>query len=431
MGIPIGGGRNRRRRSYADYRPSPRRSGPRSDPFRILLYLLVIGAAVWLILNPDFIKQQLAGAISSVSPEAGEEAAASILATSTPTPDPASYAGLAQQAYAAGNYDEAIEYYRLAGEHSPNTIDYPLQAARLLLFRSSLEYGEKRLATLEEALDAANHAILADPFHPGGYAMLGKIKDWQEMPEEGLNDIQRALEADETYAPAHADLAEVMVDLQRWEQAQASIEYAISLDPNNADIRRDYAYILESLSDYEGAVQQYEMAIQLEPNLPHLQLALARAYRVTGRYQEALDTLFALEPKLPGNALLPYEVGRTYEAYFGDPNSAMQYYQIAVDLDENYASPWVRIGTLRYMEGDYTAAIQAFERAVALDVESADMFTQLGMAYINTGQCGDAIPHLQEARTLAEDDERILDLVNSGFELCAEPIPTEEEEDSG
>ncbi len=415
MGIPIRS-RKRGRRSYADYKPPGRRQPPRSDPFRVVFYLILIAGALWVYLNPETVRGLLVTQV--------EEAARVTGPTPTASADPTNYAAQAEQAYQAGNLSEAIEYYRQASEVSPNTVDYPFQVARLLVFRSAMEYGQTREATLQEALDAANKAILADPFAPHGYAILGKIKDWQGRPEEGLSDLQRALEADGTFALGHSYMAEALVDLDRWDQAQTTIQHALSLDPNNVDIRRDYGYILENLGDYASAATQYEAALQLHPNLPYLRMALGRVYRVLGRYDEALDQFFTTQTLMPASALIPFEIGRTYETYIGDPNSALENYQAAVDLDAGFASPWVRIGTIQYTQGFYSEATASFERALALGVNNVDVQYQLGLAYANQGQCGEALPHLQQARAQAEGDERIIDLVNSGFELCAEPTPT-------
>jgi tetratricopeptide (TPR) repeat protein len=415
LGIPIGGGR-KRRRSYADYKPPSSRQPPRSDPFRVVFYLILIAGAAWVYLNPDTVRGLLATQAAEVVPIVGP--------TPTASADPTNHAAQAEEAYQAGNLDEAIEFYRQAAAASPNTVEYPFQVARLLLYRSALEYGQARDATLQEAVEAANKATLADPFAPHGYAILGKIKDWQGLPEQGLADIQRALEADENFALGHSYMAEALVDLDRWDQAQTTIQHALSLDPNNVDIRRDYAYVLESLGDYASAATQYEAALQIQPNLPYLGVSLGRAYRVLGRYNEALDRFFEAQTLLPGNALIPYEIGRTYETYIGDPNAAMENYQSAVDLDADFPSPWVRIGTLQYVQGFYSEATVSFERALALGVDNVDVRYQLGLAYANEGQCGEALPHLQQARTQAEDDERIIDLVNEGLELCSAPTPT-------
>ena len=293
-----------------------------------------------------------------------------------------------------------------------------------MLYQSGMEYGDAQDKTLQLALDAANRAILANLQDPRGLRHPGKIKDWQGKPEEALNDIQRALELQKDLPIANSYLAEALVDLNRWDQAQSTIQYAYSLDPNDVDVRRDYAYVMESLGDYTTAATQYEAAVQLEPNLPNIRMALGRAYRVNGRFTEALDQFFSVETLFPSNALVPYEIGRTYETYVGDPTSAVDLYERAVELDKDFAPPWVRLGILYYDQGNYPQSALAYEQAIALGIDSADAYLQLGLAYANIGECAKAMQPLQTARSMSPDDQRVTDLVNSALELCSQPTPT-------
>lgn len=425
MSIPIGRGR-RSRRSYADYKPSKRKTGRGNDPFRVIFYLVAIAAVVWIWRNP----RQVTALVTSQMPQ-NVNIPEIPAGPTTPMPEPGQFAVQAEQAYQEGRLDEAIELYRQAADYAPNSVDYPFQTARLLLFQSAMQYGDRQKGTLDEALAAANKAILADPERPEGYAITGKVMDWQGRTDEAASQILRALGIDKNYALGHSYLAEVLVDQTRWDQAQESIDKALELDPNNVDVRRDYGYVLENMGDYAGAATQYEAALQLHSKLSYVRMALGRAYRATGRYQEALDQFFAVSAIEPTNALVPFEVGRTYETYIGDPNSALQQYGHAVELDQEFASPWVRIGTLRYVQGSYAQAIPALERALDLGVETVDVYYQLGLSYANEGQCSDAVTHLQIAQGLAEGDERILDAIQTGYEICeqtpsvpATPTPT-------
>ncbi len=422
MGIPIKGG-GRRRRSYADYRPPSRRTPPRSDPSRILIYLVLIAAALWVYLNQQTVRAWLI-LTPAASGQTAPPGASPASETALIGPGPEEIAVQALEAYHAGDLPEAIEKYRQAADLAPNTVDYHFQAARLLLFRSALEYGDQQAATLDEALEAANNAILANPDAAPGYAILGKIKDWQGNPEEALNNINRALEIDPTYALGQSYLAEALVDLQRWDQAQTTIEYALSLEPGNVDIRRDYAYVLESLGDYVTAATQYEAAMQIEPNLPHIKMSLARIYRVNGRYDEALELFFQVETQYPQNPVVAFEIGRTYETFLGNPVTAAESFERAVELDPNFGSAWVRLGAIYYVQGNYPQTVLALEQALALGIESVDIYYQLGLAYAYQGQCGQALRPLEQARSLASGDERIIDLVNEGLEICSQPTPT-------
>ncbi|GAB4472440.1 MAG: hypothetical protein Kow00124_10490 [Anaerolineae bacterium] len=428
MGISLRDRRRRRRPSYADYRPRRRPQGPRNDPFRILLYLVLIAGGIWVYFNQEATLRALDAIVN------GQETAADVESSGSPAGAPQAVeqpggqsaqeiAALAEAAYQEGKLTDAIDLYTQAAELEPNNVEYHRQVARLLIFSAAMQYGDRREATLEQAAQAANRAILADPFSPAGYAIQGKVQDWQGNPEAALSTILRALEIDSTYALGQSYYAEALMDLTRWDQALETIRYALELEPNSVDIRRDYAYILESLGDYDSAATQYEAALALHPNLSLLKMALARTYRQVGRYNEALDIFFDVQVLEPNNALVQYEIGRTYETYIGDPNTALEYFDQAVSLDESFATPWVRIGTIRYLQGSYSQAVVAFERALALGVENADVYLQLGMAYANEGRCDLAEGYLLQAQNLSQGDELILDVAQSGFEICAQPTP--------
>ncbi len=423
MGISLKHRRRRGRRSYADYRPPSRNPGPRDDPFRIVFYLVVIGAGVWAYFNQPTVSGWLYGG-QPVTVQTATDLPSVTPITSTPVGQAAQdLAAQAQAAYDAGHLSDAIDLYRQAGQLSPNTVDYPFEEARLLVFNSAMQYRDTRQQTLSQAADAANRAILADPTNPAGYAILGKVNDWQGNPDQALSQILQALEVDEKYPLGLSYYAEALVDLDRWDQATQTINQALDADPNSVDIRRDSAYIFETLGDYSSAATQYEAAIAIAPNLPFLHMALGRDYRQLGRFNDALDQFFKAQLVEPSNALIPYEVGRTYETFIGDPNSALDYYQRATDMDASYGSPWLRIGALRFAQARYQDAVVAFEHALALNTVSNDMYYQLGLSYANVGRCTDAMQYLQQAQSSAGDDQRILDAVQQGYSLCSQSTP--------
>jgi tetratricopeptide (TPR) repeat protein len=297
-----------------------------------------------------------------------------------------------------------------------------------MLLKSALQTGDQHDQTLKDALDAANRVILANPEKPDGYAIYGKVLDWQNQPDQALPQIQRALDFDRNYALGNSYLAETLVDLQRWEQAQTAIDLALAADPNNPDILRDYGYFLESQQDYVTAATQYESALTLQPNQPYIMLALAKVYRVTGRYDESLDQLFAIDTLSPKNALIQFEIGITYESFIGDPTSAQKFYEQATQADPNYALPWIRLGTIHYIQGSYQQAIPDFEQAIKLGVtDQALVYLRLALAYANQNRCDQAVVNLQKAEALVQpDDTETLDTIAQGYKQCpvVTPSPT-------
>jgi tetratricopeptide (TPR) repeat protein len=145
---------------------------------------------------------------------------------------------------------------------------------------------------------------------------------------------------------------------------------------------------------------------------------------VLERYDEAFDAFFEAQNLALDSPLILFEIGLTYESFVGDPNSAMEFYEQAVGMDEDYVSPWLRIGSIRYYQGRYGEAIPAFERVLAQGVDSTDLYYQLGLSYANLGQCGDALPHLREAEVRSEEDEELLAVIQEAIETCETPTPT-------
>lgn len=417
MGLSLGGGR---RRSYADYerRRRPRRGG--SDPFRIIIYLALIGGLVWFYYNRDrFLTDDLLPNIN-VNPENGG-GGGSQGPTPTPPLEAADLALQAEQAYAEGNLDAALESYQQAAELAPNTIDYHIAVTRLLLLSSATQYEGEREDTLAEALDAADRAILADPESAKGYAIKAMALDWNGRAEEASLQAQRAIEIDPNYAVAHAYLAEAYVDMNRWEQAEEAATQALDLDPFDADVQRNYGYVYESLGQYDVAAQHYEQAVTINPNLPFLQLSLARAYRALGRTEDSIDHFTAVSGMLPDNPVSYMEIGWTYHTVLGDDNAALEYLEQAIELDTSYTLAWVRIGTIHYVRENWAEAADALERAVELSEEDdIDIILQLGVSLANLGECNDAARYLRQAQQLAGGDERVESITQSALEQCAD-----------
>lgn len=428
MGIPLKDRRRRiRRRSYANYKPPSPNRGPRNDPFRIVVYLVLIAAGVWAYLNQDTVSAWLyeGAPVTEGRPAASAaDSAARTAAREEGDTTASDFEVQAEAAYLEGNLPEAIDLYRQAAEADPNNVNNHVQVARLLIYEAGLMTGEESAATLEEALEAANEAVLVDPYDPAGYAIMGKVYDWQGRPDQASSTILQALDIDENYALAHSYLAEAFVDLDRWEQAQVSIEQALSLQPDHVDIRRDYGYVLENLGDYAAAATQYEAALRLHPRLPYLHVALARVHRELDNYETALDELFEAQAVSPSNPMIALEIGRTYETYIGDTTEALSYYERVVDLDESYGSAWQRMGSLRYFNGHYGDAIVAFEQAIALDALPDDLLYQVGLSYAQEGRCETAQTYLDRAQAAAGENEIVLEAIQSGYEICSAPTPS-------
>ncbi len=144
-------------------------------------------------------------------------------------------------------------------------------------------------------------AIALDPQYAEAYAWLGWTYwlewglRWSADPqtlERALALAQQALALDDSLPRAHSLLSIVYAQKQQYDQAIAEGERAIALDPNNADSYAAQAEVLNFAGRPEEALQSVEQAMRLNPRYPPWYLfELGSAYRLTGRYAEAIATL--------------------------------------------------------------------------------------------------------------------------------------------
>jgi adenylate cyclase len=136
----------------------------------------------------------------------------------------------------------------------------------------------------------------AEAYQSLGWTYLGEfINQWSQDPqilEQAFALAQKAIALDDSLPIAHMALGEVYLYRKQHEQAIAEAQRAIALEPNNADGHVILADILTFAGRPEQTITLIEKAMRLNPRAPLIYLfALSRAYRLTGRHEEAIATL--------------------------------------------------------------------------------------------------------------------------------------------
>jgi adenylate cyclase len=144
-------------------------------------------------------------------------------------------------------------------------------------------------------------AAALDPQYAEAYVGLGVtywlewLWRWSADPQNlgrAFTLARQALALDDSLPVAHSVLSLVYVYQQQYDQAIAEGERVIALDPNNADSYQVQAEVLNVAGRPEDALRLVEQAMRLNPRYPPTYLfQLGLAYRLTGRYAEAIATL--------------------------------------------------------------------------------------------------------------------------------------------
>ncbi|HVP43268.1 MAG TPA: protein kinase [Terriglobales bacterium] len=128
------------------------------------------------------------------------------------------------------------------------------------------------------------------------YYLRGRSYTRRENLEFALQMFEQAIKLDPNFALAHAGVAnvcglyyELREQNPKWiERGVAACDQASSLDPQLAEVLAARARLFYGEKRPEDAVQYARMALERNPNCDGAYNILARAYFVSGRYQDAL-----------------------------------------------------------------------------------------------------------------------------------------------
>jgi adenylate cyclase len=152
-----------------------------------------------------------------------------------------------------------------------------------------------------EAQRMFRRALDLDPQYARAYVALGwaHLQGWTLQWSQDPQTLQRAFELaqqaiarDDSLALAHRLLSQVYLWKKQHERAIAEAGRAVTLGPNDADGYETLAEVLAWSGRAEEAIGFIKKAMRLNPQYPFFYLwTLGHAYYLTGRTQEAIDTL--------------------------------------------------------------------------------------------------------------------------------------------
>jgi adenylate cyclase len=266
-----------------------------------------------------------------------------------------------------------------------------------------------------QARQMFENAIALDPQYAAAHALLGLahlmefLFGWSPNPqhvERAFELAQRAIVLDNSLPLAHLVLGLVYVRQQQYEQAIAEEEKAIALDPNSASGYASLAEVLNAAGRPEEAIVAVEKAMRLDPHYPdHYLSNLALAYRLTGRYEEAIAAQKQLTLRNP-NFLFAYtELAFSYLLQWGsqlsqDPQNvqrALEAAQRAVALNDSFWMPHLVLGAVYLWQQQYDQALVEVERAVALGPNVATGYAFLAETLSRVGRSEEALQMVEQA----------------------------------
>jgi tetratricopeptide (TPR) repeat protein len=436
-----------------DKRPDFRPAKPTSNPYRMLIWIVLVLGGVLLIRAVNIGQLQ-----PLFSP------------TLTPTRSAESYAFEGETHFTAGDLNKAITAYNNATRLDPKNGKLWSELARIQTYSSNLLTTDKdRQKRLDEALQSADQASKVSPEDSTVWAIRAFVLDWNAnnpldidkkasyMTESEQNAV-RALQLDNQNTLALAYYAEILVDQQKWDQSLQVITQAIAQSSERGeqimDIHRVNAYVNESLGNYDVAINEYKEALKVTPNLTFLHISVGLNYRQLKQYDRAIE-YFAQAATINENIgvrdSIPYlAIGKTY-TQMGEFFIAARNVKKAIQYDPTSPDVYGQLGIVYFKSHNYEGSLDPLKCAIYgcdaatscairdCDSEKDEKITIQGMAlspntvvyYYTYGSvlaglhrksqpyCSEAVKVLHQVRQGFPDDKIILSIIQSSEEICS------------
>jgi len=203
---------------------------------------------------------------------------------------------------------------------------------------------------------------------------------------QALALFERAIAIDSTYALAWSGLADTYVALpfysrvataDAFPRARGAAERALAVSPDLPEARTTLAYVL-ALYDWDFIASDLEFQQILARN-PWYATALkwySDVLSVMGRHEEALEVVRRAEMLDPASPNIQTILGMKY-SYLGDDETALAYYDKALELDPNFPLTLKHASWIYWSRGDTARFFAARERlenmSVPVEASASDL----------------------------------------------------------
>ncbi|HMB92293.1 MAG TPA: tetratricopeptide repeat protein [Rhodothermales bacterium] len=267
-----------------------------------------------------------------------------------------------------GAYQEAISYYYNEVEVAPAPMPW-----------SGIGRIYRELGVIDSAAYAFEQAIALDSSHIPAYLSYAQL-----LEDEG--EYERALVLTEQAAMRKPEAVEVkymlgslLARMEREEEAVSYLEAVTQAWPWHTESHYKLGQLLQRIGREEESRQvlaeaeelwkrqaditTYQKGLTTDPENPYAHAALATAFRMAGRYEEAIHTYKVAISLDPRNLEFQNNLASLYFLQ-KDTVAAIQTYRHILEQDPKMVEVWVNMGILYALSGEEAAARQAWQRAL-------------------------------------------------------------------
>ncbi len=272
-----------------------------------------------------------------------------------------------------------------------DSTDYSLFLHRAVLFVNE--------GKVDPALRDLMQALELNPNDPQIYLLLSDIYFLLEKPHNSIEALQKALKIDPENEIAFLKLAEIYLLKAEYRRAQQYAESVIRLNSENAE-----AYYLKGISRLEigdttdalnmlkisarldtlnymtlmqiagihgakndtNAEVYYIKALEIRPKDERTLYLLGMYYQNHNKFEQALNTYKTLSDNYPQHVSAYYNSGYIYLVELEDYESAVQFFEQAIEIDGAFVQAVYNLGRTYEAMGLYNKARFQYKKSLEL-----------------------------------------------------------------
>ena len=255
------------------------------------------------------------------------------------------------------------------------------------------------------AFDCLNNVVILSNNDPMKVAnAIEFVEEYQNDKVDTLIDYYTILvNIYPEFSKCYYELGHLYIKKDEKINALSAFKLALKYDENNPYYQNSLAYAYVQLEQYDNAIELYKKALEANPNdewSAVVAQALAAIYhQVKGNSEAAISML-------ENSLLLTKNKSQIHEAiadiYYDIENidSAIEYYQMALDEDNDNPKIYSRLAMAYWEEDCIEKAIIYYSKAIELDSSYDIAYNNLGVVFLDG--LGDASRAIQYFRTATE-----------------------------
>jgi tetratricopeptide (TPR) repeat protein len=224
----------------------------------------------------------------------------------------------------------------------------------------------------DEAIDAFEHAVAANPQHYMAWAALGNLyKTAKKDLPKAVAAYEHAVEGLKKDKVVWTNLGAAYYHNHQIDLALKTLVTASALDPNDGEIRGLLGTVRRQKGDLAGAIADLEAATRLKPENAQFAANLGVAYVHAKRDDDAIKAYQKAIALAPNDASFHFNLGAAYRRQSAkNPDlipKAIAEYETSTTLDPGSTDAWFDLGFMYKQDHQNDKAIAAFNRYLELN----------------------------------------------------------------